>query len=197
MSLPSKHHKFLWDETNSAIDSLEKLKAKEYHDRLFKEYAIGDLRNSDASKIALRWRTKKDVICGKGEHICGNQSCDSVENLKSWEVNFRYKEDEKIMNSLVKLRLCGECSVKLNSSRKQKSKFKEIKESKRKQGSCKQQTREKLDEQQGACEDKSSTSSTTLKNEIIESHPWDAKSLQSTANVDGNVDMESYLADLF
>ena len=54
-------------------------------------------------QIALRWRTKNEVITGKGESICGNRKCNVKEDLKSWEVNFRYMENGKTTNALVKL----------------------------------------------------------------------------------------------
>lgn len=79
---------------------------------------------------------------GKGQFICGNKLCDRKEALKSWEVNFAYKENEEKKNALVKLReffqisyfvmiiyvykililigLCSECSEKLNYVHKKK-----------------------------------------------------------------------------
>ncbi|OXU23583.1 hypothetical protein TSAR_000336 [Trichomalopsis sarcophagae] len=90
-------------------------------DNLFKEYCIGDLTNYKHNQIALRWRTEKEVLSGKGESICGNRKCTDTENLKSWEVNFKYVENGKTNNTLVKLRLCEVCSVKLNYTRRSKS----------------------------------------------------------------------------
>lgn len=114
------HHKFLWDENKDKVNSLEKEIAKTYNDQLFKEFCIGDLNGYKLNKIALRWRTKKEVISGKGETMCGNKECDSKEDLRSWEVNFRYVEHGKANNALVKLRLCPPCSLKLNYHKKKK-----------------------------------------------------------------------------
>lgn len=114
----SAHHKFLWDQNNTSVDSLEKRLAKDYHDQLYKDYCIGDLTHYKGKQIALRWRTKKEVISGKGESICGNKKCISTEELKSWEVNFNYVDDGKSVNALVKLRLCKNCSIILNGNKK-------------------------------------------------------------------------------
>lgn len=42
------------------------------------------------------------------------------EGLKSWEVNFGYIEHGEKRNALVKLRLCQECSFKLNFHHRRK-----------------------------------------------------------------------------
>lgn len=65
-------------------------------------------------QLALRWRTEKEVVVGKGQFECGNKKCQSKEDLKSWEINFGYEEQGEKKNALVKLRLCPECTLKLN-----------------------------------------------------------------------------------
>ena len=62
----------------------------------------------------MRWRIEKEVVDGKGQFICGEKKCDIKEGLKSWEVNFAYVEHGERKNALVKLRLCPDCSYKLN-----------------------------------------------------------------------------------
>ena len=62
----------------------------------------------------MRWRIEKEVLEGKGQFICGDKKCNSKEFLKSWEVNFGYTEHAEKKNALVKLRLCPDCSLKLN-----------------------------------------------------------------------------------
>ncbi|CAG5089095.1 Similar to Fra10ac1: Protein FRA10AC1 homolog (Mus musculus) [Cotesia congregata] len=64
--------------------------------------------------VALRWRTEQEVVVGKGQFECGSKKCKIKEGLKSWEVNFGYEEQGEKKNALVKLRLCSECSDKLN-----------------------------------------------------------------------------------
>ena len=114
-----EQHRFLWDESTDT-STWEKRLAKEYYDRLFKEYAIADLRLYKENKIAMRWRVEKEVIEGKGQFICGSKHCSEREDLQSWEVNFAYVEQGEKKNALVKLRLCTACSKKLNYHHKRK-----------------------------------------------------------------------------
>ncbi|KAL4716145.1 hypothetical protein ACJJTC_013922, partial [Scirpophaga incertulas] len=122
-----ENHKFLWEEDDIA-DSWEKQLAKKYYDKLFKEYCICDLTRYKENKVALRWRVEKEVVLGKGQFLCGNKHCLSDKNLKSWEVNFAYVEENQKKNALVKLRLCPECSDMLNY----RSKKREVKRLKKK-----------------------------------------------------------------
>ncbi|KAK2154229.1 hypothetical protein LSH36_274g06068 [Paralvinella palmiformis] len=68
----------------------------------------------DLVQIALRWQVEKEVVLGKGQFVCGNKNCEQTEGLRTWEVNFGYIEHGQKKNALVKLRLCPECSYKLN-----------------------------------------------------------------------------------
>ena len=115
----SEQHKFLWDESDQA-DTWEKKLAKTYYDRLFKEYAICDLSRYKENKVAMRWRTEKEVVEGMGQFVCGSKHCNEARDLQSWEVNFNYVEREERKNALVKLRLCVSCSAKLNHHHKRK-----------------------------------------------------------------------------
>lgn len=54
-------------------------------------------------KIALRWRVEKEVISGKGQFVCGEKRCGEEEGLRTWEVNFAYKEQGEKKNALVKI----------------------------------------------------------------------------------------------
>ncbi|KAL1240813.1 Protein FRA10AC1 [Trichinella spiralis] len=108
-----ENSKFLWEDDDEPQTWEQKL-AKRYYDKLFKEYCIGDLSKYKEGKIALRWRIEQEVIKGKGQFICGNKRCEEEENLTSWEVNFAYVEEQEKKNALVKLRLCPDCSEKLN-----------------------------------------------------------------------------------
>lgn len=60
-------------------------------------------------------------MVGKGQFMCASTQCESNKDLKSWEVNFAYKEDGQKKNELVKVRLCPECSDKLNFKTKARS----------------------------------------------------------------------------
>ena len=72
------------------------------------------------NKIGMRWRTEQEVIVGKGQFKCGAKKCDEEERLRTWEVNFAYVEHAQKKNALVKVRLCFECSYKLNYHHKRK-----------------------------------------------------------------------------
>ncbi|KAI8999516.1 folate-sensitive fragile site protein Fra10Ac1-domain-containing protein [Gaertneriomyces semiglobifer] len=110
-----EHHKFLRDEPQvDGEDTWETRLARKYYDALFKEYCLANLSRYKTSQLALRWRTKKEVISGKGQFVCGNLDCQVTDELRSWEVNFGYVEDGVKKNALVKLRLCTKCSYKLN-----------------------------------------------------------------------------------
>lgn len=111
-----ENHKFLWD--SDKIQSWEEKIAKRYYDKLFKEYCIADLSKYQSQKIALRWRIESEVRAGKGQFICGNKVCSESELLSSWEVNFGYEEQGQKKSALVKVRLCPDCSIKLNMVKK-------------------------------------------------------------------------------
>jgi protein FRA10AC1 len=68
----------------------------------------------------MRWRTEQEVVLAKGQFVCGNKRCDAVRKLRTWEVNFAYVEAAEKKNALVKVRLCFECSYKLNYHHKRK-----------------------------------------------------------------------------
>jgi len=108
-----EHHQFLWDESK-APTTWEQQFAKKYYDKLFKEYCIADLSRYMENKVALRWRIEAEVVSGKGHFICGNKVCSASDGLRTWEVNFAYVEHDEKKNALVKLRLCPDCSFKLN-----------------------------------------------------------------------------------
>ena len=57
-----------------------------------------------------------------GHFACGNLSCDTKDELRSWEVLFSYKEGGEQKSALVKLRLCPPCSAKLNHKSDKKHK---------------------------------------------------------------------------
>lgn len=95
-----ENHRFLW---NEEPDTWEEKLAKKYYDKLFKEYCICDLTLFKENKVALRWRTEQEVVVGKGQFSCGNKKCNENDNLRTWEVNFGYYENDEKKNALVKL----------------------------------------------------------------------------------------------
>jgi len=133
-----QNHRFLWDDVNIEDLSWEQKMAKKYYEKLFKEYCICDLSRYKENKVAMRWRTENELKIGKGQFICGKRKCEERENLRTWEVNFAYMEEMEKKNALVKVRLCPDCSYKLNYHHKKKevtkkkSKHKKSKKSKKK-----------------------------------------------------------------
>lgn len=115
-----ENHRFLWRDEDEEDMTWEKELAKKYYDKLFKEYCIADLSRYKENKFGFRWRIETEVVSGKGQFQCGNKRCEKQEGLKSWEVNFAYVEQGEKRNALVKLRLCPECSFKLNYHHKRK-----------------------------------------------------------------------------
>ena len=124
-----ENHRFLWDEDSSVDNKAatasmtwgEQL-ARKYWQKLFKEYCICDLSRYKENKVAMRWRTEKEVVAGKGQFSCGERKCkeDDPSALRTWEVDFGYVEAGEKKNALVKVRLCPDCSYKLNYRRKRK-----------------------------------------------------------------------------
>ncbi|KAL1476648.1 hypothetical protein MTO96_036357 [Rhipicephalus appendiculatus] len=110
---PGSTSKLKRDTSRDRTD-FDKQLAKRYYDKLFKEYCICDLTYYQANKIAMRWRTEQELIAGKGQFSCGDRHCKEASGLRTWEVNFAYFENNEKKNALVKLRLCKECSFKLN-----------------------------------------------------------------------------------
>ena len=49
--------------------------AKQYHSHLYKSHVVADLTRYQTNQIGLRWRTKQEVMVGKGVDTCGNKHC--------------------------------------------------------------------------------------------------------------------------
>ncbi|MCP9263974.1 Cathepsin B-like cysteine proteinase 3 [Dirofilaria immitis] len=116
------NHRFLWNDDElikAAEKSWEARLAKRYYDKLFKEYCIADLSQYKKNRIAMRWRTEREVKSGKGQFECGSKRCEEKVDLTSWENSVK-------KNALVKLRLCPECSKMLNYHSQKKKLEKKI-----------------------------------------------------------------------
>ncbi|KAG0723703.1 Protein FRA10AC1 [Chionoecetes opilio] len=68
----------------------------------------------------MRWRIETEVIGGEGQFTCGEKRCLEQEGLRTWEMNFSYLEQGVKKNALVKLRLCHNCSYKVNYHHKRR-----------------------------------------------------------------------------
>ena len=64
------HHKIICPPESLHRDgepvTWEQQMAKRYYDKLFKEYCLADLSRYREGLVALRWRTEKEVLEGKG-----------------------------------------------------------------------------------------------------------------------------------
>ncbi|KAH7830395.1 putative Folate-sensitive fragile site protein [Monocercomonoides exilis] len=106
-------YRFIRNEEDDALDTWETRLAQTYYKKLFREYCIVDLSGYKTRKIGMRWRTEGEVIEGKGQFVCGEKKCSRMHDLTSYEVPFRYEEDGKVKDALVKVRLCDKCALKM------------------------------------------------------------------------------------
>ncbi|OCF31867.1 hypothetical protein I316_06465 [Kwoniella heveanensis BCC8398] len=76
-----EHHRFVRDgddDANGATTSAttwEERVARSYESKLFKEFALIDLKHYKSKRLALRWRTAPEVISGIGESTCASLRC--------------------------------------------------------------------------------------------------------------------------
>lgn len=138
-----ENHQFVWEEDDGNDKSWGQRLAKKYYDKLFKEYCISDLTRYKQNQFAMRWRTENEVHIGKGQFSCGARKCDESKHLKTWEVNFVYIEHNEKKNTLIKLRLCPDCSYMLNYHKKHKQVKKELKMKKQKRKKKKKEKKKK------------------------------------------------------
>eukprot|EP01117_Protostelium_nocturnum_P006241 TRINITY_DN2253_c0_g1_i4.p1 TRINITY_DN2253_c0_g1~~TRINITY_DN2253_c0_g1_i4.p1 ORF type:complete len:109 (+),score=29.76 TRINITY_DN2253_c0_g1_i4:30-329(+) len=75
------------EDDEESLGTQEGRMIKKYYDKLFKEFCLADLSRFREGKVGLRWRTKAEVLSGKGQLICGNKICSSEDSLESLEVN--------------------------------------------------------------------------------------------------------------
>lgn len=146
----------------------------------------------------MRWRIEKEVVIGKGQFICGNKSCTIEKYLRTWEVNFAYVENEEKKNALVKIRLCPECSLKLNYHSKKREVKRLKKSSKTGKSKPKEQKAKKDLSDSDSSDDKPSSSHEeqpeTGSNEEKDSNPWENVKPVETKSRDE--EMEEYLDEL-
>merc|ERR1712062_950685 len=122
-----QNHRFLWDDVQDTDLTWEQKMAKKYNE----------------NKIAMRWRTENELKIGKGQFLCGQRKCDERELLRTWEVNFAYVEENEKKNALVKVRLCPDCSYKLNYHHKKRE---IVKKTKKKSAKKKKKKKRKIDD---------------------------------------------------
>ncbi|WWC96659.1 hypothetical protein V866_003531 [Kwoniella sp. B9012] len=70
-----ENHRFIRDDEEPQSVSWEERVARAYESKLFKEFALIDLKHYKSRQFALRWRTAPEVINGIGEETCGSLRC--------------------------------------------------------------------------------------------------------------------------
>jgi len=123
----------------------------------------------------MRWRIEKEILSGKGQFECGNKHCNNHEDLQSWEVNFTYIEFDEKKNALVKLRLCPECSPKLNYHSKKRLAKRNYKKEKSTKKSKTKKSKERSSESEDSNASEGSDVQTPDKKQRIEEPKIDAK----------------------
>lgn len=88
----------------------------DYHTKFKKTYYSTGWDDEADVIIDGTYTISQDLF--SGQFMCGNKKCDETDGLRSWEVNFGYVEQGEKKNALVKLRLCPDCSYKLNYHQK-------------------------------------------------------------------------------
>ena len=107
-----RQHRFVRDAAADSRDASHEVRmAAKYYERLYKEYAVYACRGAaQDAKIGLRWRTRAEVLEGKGQFTCGRLQCDARACLHSYEVSFAYTEAGAKKHELVKVRACPACA---------------------------------------------------------------------------------------
>ncbi|EIW72699.1 hypothetical protein TREMEDRAFT_26773 [Tremella mesenterica DSM 1558] len=122
-----ENHRFIRDDEEPTDVPWEERLARAYESKLFKEFALIDLKHYKSKRLALRWRTAPEVVDGIGEDTCGSLRCKyhlpitqsttskrrELPRLKTFELPFVYEEAGERKEALVKVRLCPKCETKL------------------------------------------------------------------------------------
>nr|XP_031859399.1 uncharacterized protein CI109_005241 [Kwoniella shandongensis]KAA5526471.1 hypothetical protein CI109_005241 [Kwoniella shandongensis] len=70
-----ENHRFIRDDEEPTRVSWEERVARAYESKLFKEFALIDLKHYKSKQLALRWRTAPEVVNGIGEDTCASLRC--------------------------------------------------------------------------------------------------------------------------
>eukprot|EP00270_Netrium_digitus_P017118 TRINITY_DN6234_c0_g1_i4.p1 TRINITY_DN6234_c0_g1~~TRINITY_DN6234_c0_g1_i4.p1 ORF type:complete len:215 (-),score=55.77 TRINITY_DN6234_c0_g1_i4:286-930(-) len=135
-------YRFIRTEEDDAGATWEQRLARRYYNKLFREYCLADMTRYKENAIGLRWRTEQEVITGKGQFICGAKGCNERQGLRSFEVNFSYREEGQLKQALVKLRVCPKHSYQLNYRKEKEMERKQRREEKEKRKEKERQMRE-------------------------------------------------------
>jgi len=111
-----REYRFIRESEEEDAKSWETRLARRHYERLYKDYAIADLSKWREGALGLRWLNQTEVLQGKGYSYCAATDCDSAEELKAFEVPFTYVENGEKKATLVKVRLCRSCQVRMVES---------------------------------------------------------------------------------
>lgn len=192
------NHRFLWENVQDSELTWEQKLAKKYYEKLFKEYCICDVSRYKDNKVAMRWRTENELKVGKGQFVCGSRKCEERDLLRTWEVNFAYVEEGERKNALVKVRLCPDCSYKLNYHHKKKDVTRKISKKRKKEKKKKNSRKRSKDDAESDDEGIKEAKTTKINKELEKkaSEIWSAP-LQIEAEKSREEDFSEYLEDLF
>jgi len=78
-----ERHRFIREERRSGNEPLswEDQLAEKWYSKLYREFALIDLKHYKSGGIAMRWRTEAEVLDCKGERTCANLRCEWHEPL--------------------------------------------------------------------------------------------------------------------
>ena len=113
LDILASHHRLILD-TSPPDLSYGAFLFRKYYDSLYKDTAIIEFGDYRRGQIGVRWRSKAEVLAGKGSSECANAKCSEKSRLSVYEVNFKYREAGETKSTLVKVRTCMLCSEKLN-----------------------------------------------------------------------------------
>eukprot|EP00270_Netrium_digitus_P017116 TRINITY_DN6234_c0_g1_i2.p1 TRINITY_DN6234_c0_g1~~TRINITY_DN6234_c0_g1_i2.p1 ORF type:complete len:198 (-),score=54.25 TRINITY_DN6234_c0_g1_i2:286-879(-) len=118
-------YRFIRTEEDDAGATWEQRLARRYYNKLFREYCLADMT-----------RYKENAF------ICGAKGCNERQGLRSFEVNFSYREEGQLKQALVKLRVCPKHSYQLNYRKEKEMERKQRREEKEKRKEKERQMRE-------------------------------------------------------
>lgn len=119
--------------------------------------------------------------------------------MKTWEVNFGYLEHGEKKNALVKVRLCPDCSYKLNYHSK-KREVKREKKLKKKEKRRKKDKRDDSDDEEGEEEEERGGSISDGSGAGVSQDPaehWKGPAPKIDEDKSKDEEFEDYLEDLF
>ena len=109
-----RHYKFVLPKEQQNNGTWQERMVQRYHQDLYKEFAIADL--SVPSRIGLRFRTKPEVVSGKGYETCGNKHCPSY-----WKPD-QSKNKARDNQSVVEVGCIRSCSSETTKNKNKKQK---------------------------------------------------------------------------